>query len=495
MVKHSSFALLLGLHPFVLAWGWAMGQLWICPQRPVTDHAADASSKAQPQPSDTERTYCGMLWQFYSEQVPPALANVLEWYEFVSYAYVEDWIAVAIFQKSNAAAWLTFGVAFVSRPFGGLVIGWCADRFGRRAALLTSTYLMFGATVGQGLTPAVGYVGPACMLLCRCLQGLSAGGQSGSLTVLLIESAPKPILAQTAALNDFTAQTGAAAAIALSVVLNRMLSAQQMLQWGWRVPFLLTMVPGALIIYAAHWTRESQEFEAARAHSDDGDDGGGGICCVPEDAKATITDHWPNGLMCFLASAAGNSAIYLCSAYLKQWFTQYCHMSGTQASGLMFAAGLVTIFVTPALAAIADTYGLAKCNIGLASTSLVVALPMYVSLYACPGSPVVLAIAGVLIPGFVVGYPALTYPWGAELFPVESRGASFSVYYNMGAAVGGLGPFICSCFGSTPLFPAYYTMVLGSVQVLVFVSTLRLNEAHKADPSRLRVAHIRPDPY
>ena len=467
-----------------------MGQLWACPQRSVPGNAADASTKAQPQSWETERTYCGMLWQFYCEQLPTSLVSVVEWYEFTSYAYVEDWIAIAIFHKSNAAAWLAFGVTFAARPFGGFLIGLAADQFGRRAALLASAYLMFAATVGQGLTPAVEYVGPIWMLLCRALQGFATGGQLGAFAVLLVENAPDPIVAQAGPLIGVSARVGIITAITVSIALNRVLSAQQMLRWGWRMPFLLTTGPGALILYAAHQTRESQAFEATRTDSDDGI-----TCCMEEDMRATLADHWPTGLLCFTASFASNSVIYVLSTFLKQWFTRYCHMSAAQASGLMVAQGCVAMISMSALGVIADTYGLAKGNIGIASASLVASLPMFVSLYLYPDSSIVCIVAGVVIPGLTLAGTTINYSWAAGMFPLEVRGAAFSLYYNMGSAVGGQSPFICSLFASYPLFPAYYTAVLCSIQLLAFVTTLLLNEAHKEDPSRLQVAYIRPDPF
>ena len=455
-----------------------MGHPWSCPRRSVTrDDAKDPSNTPECKALGSNLGYGAMLWQFWVDQFPPTLANVLEWYEFSAYAFVEDCIAVA-FNQSHAAAWTAFAVTFVSRPFGGLAFGLVADTFGRRSALLASVYLMFGATVGQGLAPTIAYLGPLWMLLCRLLQGLASAGEVGALAVMLAESAPPPILAQTGSLIMASGRLGFMSALSVSTVLHMALSRQQMMRWGWRVPFLLAAVPGLLVIRCVHEMHESPEFEQAHTFSE-------------ETPKATVLDHWRTGLLAVAGSIGGCSVAYVWGVWLQQWLVGL-GTSRVQALWVVLAGTTVSFvaqFLTPLLG---DMYGVARSGIGLSLFGVIAAVPSTAWLYHSPQSSLAVGVAGIAVPGLMQGATALMYPWCCELFPLEVRGAAVSLYFNLGAMAGGLSPLICHQFNYVPLFPGYYVALVSGVSLVAVGLSLVLHEAHKEDATRLQVVHIRP---
>ena len=255
-----------------------MGQMWACPQR--QQHPA------------FDGPYWKTAGRFWTEQWPPAQANALQMYECIVYILMEGWIAQEVFHNSHTAAWLAFGVPLAVRPFGGLCFGCVADALGRRTALMMSVYVMFGATVAQGLTPSAPRFGPAWLVGCRLLQGLATAGQVGSLSVLLAESTPSPVMGHAGALVTATSSFGALLAFTATEALTWLLSPEQMLQGGWRLLFLLVLPPGALVVYAAELTKESPEFERMVATADEVSLCPQGVvfpCCL---FQPTVFSHW-----------------------------------------------------------------------------------------------------------------------------------------------------------------------------------------------------------
>src|SRR6185437_8305226 len=124
-----------------------------------------------------------------------AAGNVLEWYDFTVYAYMAPYIAEKFFPQDDPltgllAVFATFGLGFVVRPLGGIVIGRLGDRKGRKAALLLTILLMAVGTAGIGLVPSrqsIGALAPWLLLLCRLVQGFSAGGEWASATTFIYE--------------------------------------------------------------------------------------------------------------------------------------------------------------------------------------------------------------------------------------------------------------------------------------------------------------------
>src|SRR5205814_5726896 len=127
------------------------------------------------------------------------IGNVLEWYDFAVYAYVAIYISQNFFPKGDEvtallATFLTYGLGFVARPLGGIIIGRIGDSHGRKTALLITILLMAIGTVMIGILPTYGRIGmlaPLLLLIARLLQGFSAGGEWGSSTAFIVEWAPK----------------------------------------------------------------------------------------------------------------------------------------------------------------------------------------------------------------------------------------------------------------------------------------------------------------
>ncbi|MGN4140976.1 MFS transporter, partial [Burkholderia gladioli] len=188
-----------------------------------------------------------------------AVGNALEFYDFTVYSYFALLIGRLFFPVGSAFGELmlavaSFGVGFVTRPLGGIVIGIYADRAGRRSAMILTLLLMALGTAMIAAAPTyaqAGLAAPAILILARLLQGFASGGEVGASTTLLIEQAP-PHRRGFYASFQFSSQGLAALAGGLTgAMLNATLSAPQLDSWGWRVPFVI----GTLFVPLGYWLR------------------------------------------------------------------------------------------------------------------------------------------------------------------------------------------------------------------------------------------------
>src|SRR5229473_156983 len=188
--------------------------------------------------------------------VAVSIGNALEWYDISSYGYFAVYVSKAFFPNNDPTISLlltfgTFGLAFLIRPIGGVVLGAYADRHGRKASLLVSIVMMTMGTLAIAVMPTyqtIGILAPIAVLMARLVQGFSAGGEFGSSTAFLVEHAPdrRGFIASW----QFASQgLGQVLSSAFGVGLISWLTAADMNSWGWRIPFLFGILVGPVGIY------------------------------------------------------------------------------------------------------------------------------------------------------------------------------------------------------------------------------------------------------
>ena len=199
--------------------------------------------------------------------VAASLGNALEWFDFLVYGYFAVTISQVFFPSGNETASLllalgTFSVSFLVRPIGAILIGAYTDRAGRKAGLTLSILLMVIGTTLTALMPGyatIGLAAPILILVARLLQGFSVGGEFGSAVTFLAE--------QTASRKGFVASwqwasTGITGLFAsgFGIVLTTTLSPEQLVDWGWRVPFLFGILVGPVGLYIRRRLDETPEY-------------------------------------------------------------------------------------------------------------------------------------------------------------------------------------------------------------------------------------------
>jgi MHS family proline/betaine transporter-like MFS transporter len=188
-------------------------------------------------------------------------SNVLEWYDFSLFGYFSDIIGQVFFPPSAdengnlIKSFAIFGGAFIMRPLGGLLIGYVGDKHGRKTALTRSLFMMAIPTTLMGCLPSyetAGYLAPVLLCLCRLIQGVSVGGQLPASLVYTVEKRDPSTWGFYGALPMAAANVGSLLGNLVGATLREVLSEEQMLSWGWRIPFF----SGILIALVAVWLKK-----------------------------------------------------------------------------------------------------------------------------------------------------------------------------------------------------------------------------------------------
>jgi len=397
--------------------------------------------------------------------------NALEFYDFVIYAYFAIYIGKAFFPISGEfgslmAAAATFGVGFLARPLGGVLIGAFADKAGRKPAMILTAALITLGTVGVAITPsyeAIGIAAPIFVVVCRLLQGLALGGELGPATSLLIEAAPAGRRGFYASWQ--VASQGLAVAVGglLGVLLSLSLSAEQLGSWGWRVPFLLSLVLIPLVVYMRKSLPETHEGEKDRS-------GSAIVVEVLRHHKKTLLI----GVMLFssiaVASQIGN--------YMVSYAVQVLKLPAAVAQSSVLIGGLVTFVFSLIGGYLSDHYGRRVTNILPRVALAILIVPLFLWLTGSPSLVTLLTVNAVIA--------ALTAMFGAagivqvpELLPIAIRSTGLSIAYAFGAAIFG---------GSTQFVVTWLIAATGSAMApawyLVGISVLSLIAMRMVPESR-----------
>lgn len=205
--------------------------------------------------------------------IAASAGTVIEWYDFYIYGSLAPVIATQFFPKENpTAAFLAtlaiFGVGFVVRPFGALVFGRLGDLVGRKYTFLLTLLIMGGATFCIGLVPSYGTIGmlaPILVLILRILQGLALGGEYGGATTYVAEHAPEGRKGFFTSFIQTTATLGLFISLGVILLCKSMMSTEDFNDWGWRLPFFLSLFLVAGSFAIRRKMEESPEFAALKA--------------------------------------------------------------------------------------------------------------------------------------------------------------------------------------------------------------------------------------
>jgi MHS family proline/betaine transporter-like MFS transporter len=400
------------------------------------------------------------------------IGNMLEWYDFAVYAFLSTVIAKVMFPAGDPTASLllsvgTFGVGFLTRPVGALVLGALADRKGRKFSLLVTFGLMGAATFAIGLIPsfaAIGVTAPLLVVAARLVQGLAAGGEIGGATAMLTEHAP-PGRAGYFASWQAASQAGAlllGALVAASV--SAMLSQDQLQSWGWRLPFFAS----AVIIPLGLYIRRRIEDPEAYLRDDH--------AAASSPLRALWRSH-RNGV----ARGFGITIIWTVATYFFFVYVPvYAHtVLKLPMSTTLFSNSLALAFmlgVAPVAGHYSDKWGRYRLMIASAVAIVVLIMPGFAFLLSHPqaatlaGFQIVSAILAAL---FIGPAPAAI----AELFPVGVRSSGMSVAYNFSVTIfGGFAPLIATGLiaqTGNPLSPTWYVMSACGLSLAALLFTLR----------------------
>ncbi|GAA1576846.1 MFS transporter [Dactylosporangium maewongense] len=401
------------------------------------------------------------------------MGNAIELYDWNVYAIFAPFFAAQFFNLKHPvsallATYAVFAVAFVMRPIGGFLFGWLADRHGRRMSMLLSVGLASAGSLLIGLAPtysSVGLTASVVLVLARLIQGLAYGGEIASSHTYIAEVAPAPRRGLWSSIICISSMSALLVATLLGATLSTVLAKQQMVGWGWRVPFVVGGVLGIVALVLRRTLSETNAYEQARTERQTGS------------RPSMMRGIWQNriaGLRVIGLVVGGTVFFYTWLVAAPAYAITVKHIPAPEALWSGVIATSVMIVVLPFAGALSDRIGRRPNFVFFTLAAAALSFPLN-RLIQNKAWQLTLAmtIAGVTIALVVSILPAVL----AELFPTHVRAAGIGVPYSLAVALcGGTAPLLqtwLATSGRGDLFIGYSVVLLliGTVVVLAMPET------------------------
>lgn len=371
---------------------------------------------------------------------------VVDWFDFLLYGITAALVFNSEFfpqidpAMGTLAAFATFGVGFLFRPLGGIVFGHFGDRLGRKRMLMMTVWIMGIATACIGILPSfatIGWWAPALLVTLRAIQGFAVGGEWGGAALLAVESAPSGKKAFYSSGIQMGYGVGLLLATGLVSLISNLTTDAQFMSWGWRLPFLFSVV----LVLGALWVRngmeESVEFERAQEEQ-------------PKEAKKRLPvfealfRHPGAFLKIILLRLCELLTMYIVTAFALNYSTHNLGMSRELFLNIGLLVGGISCLTIPLFAWLADRYGRRRIYITGALVGALSAFPFFMALEAR-------SIAGIVIFSLLLANIAhdmvvcVQQPMFTEMFGAGYRYSGAGVGYQVASVVGGgFTPFIAA---------------------------------------------------
>ena len=370
---------------------------------------------------------------------------VVDWYDFLLYGITAALVFNTQFFPNvsptigTLAAFGTFGVGFLFRPLGGIVFGHFGDRLGRKRMLVLTVLIMGISTALIGLLPtfdSIGWYAPLALVTLRALQGFAVGGEWGGAALMAVESAPKGKKAFYSSGVQVGYGVGLVLATGFVSILTHTLDNEAFMAWGWRLPFLFSVV----LVLVAMWIRitmeESQEFiRKVGAH---------GERKVKLPVLTALTKHPRSFLLIIALRMAEMFTMYIVTTFALSYSTKNLGMSRDLFLNIGLLVGVVSCATIPLFAMMADRIGQKRVYVAGALIGLLSAVPFFMALEA--RSVLGIVVCAVLLANIAHDMVvSVQQPLFTEFFGAEYRYSGAGVGYQFASVVcGGFTPFVAT---------------------------------------------------
>ncbi|MCC8391038.1 MFS transporter [Paraburkholderia sp. MMS20-SJTR3] len=406
------------------------------------------------------------------------LGNGLEFFDFTIYSFFATIIGKLFFPVEGQLVQLmlavgTFGVGFIMRPVGGVILGGYADRAGRKAAMSLTLWLMTLGSAIIAFAPGyatIGVAAPLLIIVARLIQGFALGGEVGASTALLLEYASDRTRGFYGSWQFVSQGANTVVGSLLGVALASTLSPAALESWGWRVPFVIGMAMGPIGIYIRRHLDETLpgvEDGAAQAASTP--------LAKPAEQPASLPvrklfrDHARSITTGTLTTIGGTAANYIVLFYLSTYAIKILHLPMASALWAAWTGAVVTVICSPLAGALSDRLG-RKPVMAVSRVLLILAVyPAFMAINAVPTVPVLLAVVAAL--AVLVAFTAVpNIVMLPELFPRAIRATGMSIVYCLGVSIfGGFAQFFATWLiqiSGSNLAPAWYLIGCSVVSLL-----------------------------
>ena len=400
--------------------------------------------------------------------------NLVEWFDFYIYSFCALYFSAAFFPKDNPTTQLLqtagiFAAGFLMRPIGGWMFGRIADRYGRRNSMMISVLMMCGGSLMIAALPTyatIGTAAPFLLLVARLFQGLSVGGEYGTSATYMSEVAEPGRRGFFASFQYVTLIGGQLAALLVLGILQLVLSHEELVAWGWRIPFVVgaaAAVISLLLRRSLHETTTAQERKSQDAGS-----------------IASLLKHHGRAFVTVLGFTAGGSLIfYAFTTYMQKYLVNTVGMSTTTSSRVMTVCLLLYMAMQPLFGALSDRIGRRTSMIWFGLLAMLCTVPIMTGL-ASVKSPVM---AGILITcalAIVSLYTSISGLVKAEMFPVEVRALGVGLSYAVANAIfGGSAEYVALLFKQAGT-ESYFYWYVSIMCAIAFIVALRMPDPGKS---------------
>ncbi|MEJ1092092.1 MFS transporter [Microbacterium istanbulense] len=403
--------------------------------------------------------------------VAVGIGNFMEWFDFAIYGYFAAIIGAQFFPSGNATAEMlsslaVFAVGFISRPFGALILGPLGDRLGRRSVLIVTVLGMGVVTALIGLTPsyaAIGIAAPIIIVVLRLLQGGFAGSEWTSAAAYIGESAPGAKRAVYASVVTGTAGLAFLIGTITAAVLTASMSAESLQSWGWRLPFIASLVMAVVAIYIRRKLEDTPVFEEVERRR------------ATNTLERTPTSAKVKAFVMTLAfSGVFGVSLYYLITYVNNFLSGPVGMPRLEA--LVLCGFIMAIYVgfNPLVGVLVDRLGRRPVLFTGLFGLIIWSLPAFWLLSS--GNAWLGLIALVPFAFFVACTAVVNNVLLVEVFPASIRATGSAIGYNVAyALLAGPGPLIAAALvASTGILvsPAFYLVAVAIVATAVLLPTL-----------------------
>jgi MHS family shikimate/dehydroshikimate transporter-like MFS transporter len=410
------------------------------------------------------------------------IGTTIEWYDFFLYGTAAALVFNKLFFPSfeplagTLAAFATYAVGFAARPLGGIVFGHYGDKIGRKAMLVLALLVMGVATFLMGLLPtynSVGVLAPILLVVLRFVQGIGVGGEWGGAVLMAVEHSPEGRRGFYGSWPQMGVPAGLLLANLVFLASSSYIPNEQFLAWGWRIPFLVSIVLVGVGIFIRLKLVESPAFSQVQESG--------------TEANMPILDvirvYPKNVLLAMGMRFAENGTFYVLTVFVLSYVADELALDRNVGLYGVLIAAAIGLFTTPFFGALSDRFGRRPVYLFGAAFSLVFALPFFWLLNTGVEPLIWLAI----VLGVNVGHDAMYGPQAAyfsELFGTRVRYSGASLGYQLASVfAGGLAPLIATAllgyygYGAV----AIYTAVMALITLIAVVLT---SETYQGDIGR-----------
>lgn len=404
-----------------------------------------------------------------------SIGNLVEWYDWYAYAVFALYFADAFFPKSSETAQLLntagiFAIGFLMRPVGGWLMGAYSDRRGRKAALTLSVLMMSGGSLIIAIVPGyrqIGIAAPLILVLARMIQGLSVGGEYGTVATYLSEMAPPKLRGFYSSFQYVTGTMGQLVALSVLLLLQRcLLSPQQLGSWGWRIPFVV----GALLGLVAFYLRRNMVESASFTNE-----------VQPPKKRGSIIEllKYPRETFTIIGFTIGATvSFYTFTSYVQRFLVNTSGFSKNDSTLITIIVAVVFMIAQPFAGLLGDRIGRKRSMIIYGILATLTTVPIMVLLETTQSFwlATLLIIITLLILSLNTSISAIIK---AELFPVNIRSLGVSFPYALAVAIfGGTAEYVALLFKKMG-HPHYFYWYLTACIVVSLITSIRMQDTEE----------------